>query len=427
MVNPQVGFQPRTTPAERRADLDLARQARSSIAAIYSAPETFSGAIVVDRDATDPNFVSDKSGASNVDGVIHLSIRSNGTEIGRITRATSSTAGFLTSSDADLKENFAPVDDESALLWMRTLEPKFFNYVDKPDVRHVGYSAQEVAELWPNGVSNGVVVPGHGNVNDRTWDENGRETTPPEVWQAWMMDHSKPAPILHAIARTQDRLIAALEARIADLEESGALVAWPVGSVFVSIAPTNPATLLGGGTWVAFGTGRMLVGHDAADTAFDTVEETGGSKTVALVGANLPQHVHGIDHNHAAVTSDFQSANHTHTINHDHAQITTSSTGTHSHGLYYTAFAVGTGPGAWLPKRAQDGGSVVQGTNDAGAHSHTANLPSFAGNSGMASVGHTHTVDLPPFAGTSGPGPGTSTPVDKMPPYIVTYMWKRTA
>lgn len=61
--------------------------------------------------------------------------------------------------------------------------------------------------------------------------------------------------------------------------------AWPVGSVFISVVSTNPATLLGFGTWAAFAAGRVLVGLDAAQTEFDAVEETGGSKTVSAAGS----------------------------------------------------------------------------------------------------------------------------------------------
>lgn len=63
-----------------------------------------------------------------------------------------------------------------------------------------------------------------------------------------------------------------------------ALDAWPVGSVFIAVVSTSPATLLGGGTWVAFAAGKVLVGIDSADTDFDTAEETGGAKTVAAAG-----------------------------------------------------------------------------------------------------------------------------------------------
>ena len=80
---------------------------------------------------------------------------------------------------------------------------------------------------------------------------------------------------------------------------SFAAPAWPVGSIFVSVVATNPNTLLGYGTWAAFGTGRMLVGIDAAQTEFDTVKETGGAKTVTLTSAEMPAHTHTQDaHGH---------------------------------------------------------------------------------------------------------------------------------
>lgn len=66
----------------------------------------------------------------------------------------------------------------------------------------------------------------------------------------------------------------------------------PVGSIYISTAATNPGTLMGG-TWSAFGAGKTLVGLNAADTAFDTAEETGGAKTVTLDATMIPAHTHG--------------------------------------------------------------------------------------------------------------------------------------
>jgi hypothetical protein len=67
---------------------------------------------------------------------------------------------------------------------------------------------------------------------------------------------------------------------------------YPVGSIYISTVATNPGTLLGRGTWEAFATGKTLVGIDAADEDFDTVEETGGAKTHTLTLDEIPSHRH---------------------------------------------------------------------------------------------------------------------------------------
>lgn len=76
---------------------------------------------------------------------------------------------------------------------------------------------------------------------------------------------------------------------------------FPVGSIYTNATDdTNPATLLGFGTWEAFGEGRVLVGLDASDSDFDTAEETGGEKEHELTEAEM-QHKHrlpmGFDQN----------------------------------------------------------------------------------------------------------------------------------
>ncbi len=71
---------------------------------------------------------------------------------------------------------------------------------------------------------------------------------------------------------------------------------YPVGSIYISTTSTNPNTLFGFGTWSAFGAGKVMVGIDSGDTDFDTVEETGGAKTVTLTSAQsgLPAHTHNV-------------------------------------------------------------------------------------------------------------------------------------
>jgi hypothetical protein len=59
---------------------------------------------------------------------------------------------------------------------------------------------------------------------------------------------------------------------------------YPIGSIYTNATnSTNPGTLLGFGTWVAFGAGRVMVGFNASDPLFDTAEETGGSKDAVVV------------------------------------------------------------------------------------------------------------------------------------------------
>lgn len=69
---------------------------------------------------------------------------------------------------------------------------------------------------------------------------------------------------------------------------------YPVGSIYINAtSSSNPNTLLGFGTWEAFGAGRMVVGLNASDALFDTAEETGGSKDAIVVS-----------HTHTATVTD---------------------------------------------------------------------------------------------------------------------------
>lgn len=53
---------------------------------------------------------------------------------------------------------------------------------------------------------------------------------------------------------------------------------YPIGSIYQSTAPTNPATFMGG-VWERFGNGRVLVGVDEVDGDFNSGSKTGGSKS----------------------------------------------------------------------------------------------------------------------------------------------------
>ena len=76
---------------------------------------------------------------------------------------------------------------------------------------------------------------------------------------------------------------------------------YPVGSIYINATnATNPTTLLGFGTWTAFGAGRVPVGFDAGNALFDSAEETGGSANAVVVS-----------HTHTATVTD---PGHAHTI-----------------------------------------------------------------------------------------------------------------
>ena len=74
---------------------------------------------------------------------------------------------------------------------------------------------------------------------------------------------------------------------------------YPVGSIYTNASvSTNPNTLLGFGTWTAFGAGRVMVGFDSGNALFDAAEETGGSADAITVS-----------HTHSATSTD---SGHTH-------------------------------------------------------------------------------------------------------------------
>lgn len=166
---------------------------------------------------------------------------------------------------------------------------------------------------------------------------------------------------------TDDSTKLATTAFVQDVADAVKQVLFPVGSIYTnSSVSTNPGTLLGFGTWTAFGAGRVMVGFDSSNTLFDTAEETGGSANAIVVS-------------------------HTHTG-------TTASSGDHTHGF---AQSLVTNPSSTQLQGsgAFAGGSSLSSTNSAGTHTHT------------------FTTDSSGSSGTNA----------NYQPYITVYMWKRTA
>ena len=83
--------------------------------------------------------------------------------------------------------------------------------------------------------------------------------------------------------------------------QSDALIAYPVGSIYIAYNHTNPATLFGG-TWE-----RMTGGFLWASQAGDTIGQTGGERTHALTVAELPTHNHGGTYTNAGTATKTHS------------------------------------------------------------------------------------------------------------------------
>ena len=146
----------------------------------------------------------------------------------------------------------------------------------------------------------------------------------------------------------------------------------PVGAIYLTINSTNPGTLFGG-TWVAWGQGRMIAGYNSSDSDFYPVEHTYGSKS-------------------------YQKHNHCVTING-----TSSLNGNLTYKTYSSATSCSGTP---FSETWSDSGVTPSGTSKDKNVTVAVNM------------NHTHTGTIDEHGvGTCG----------NLPPYIVCYMWKRTA
>lgn len=143
---------------------------------------------------------------------------------------------------------------------------------------------------------------------------------------------------------------------------------YPVGSIYMSTSATNPTNFFGG-TWVAWGAGRVPVGFNGGDGNFNSSEKTGGSKTINI------EHNHGLSNARAAVgRADSSLATMSYT------------SGGNPHNVYFDR-----------------------------------EFSYYGGISG----GSKHATDTSLIYGNTNNGGSTAASV--LQPYIVCYMWKRTA
>ena len=158
---------------------------------------------------------------------------------------------------------------------------------------------------------------------------------------------------------------------------------YPVGSIYISVTDDTVAKVEAryGGTWEKFGEGETLVGVKTSDTDFDTIEETGGVKSVTLTANQSGIQAHN-------TTSSGYIAN----------GITG---GSHSHTAKGWA-AVVDGSGSYKVL----GGAGSSTTYSTNASTHTHNLPNHTHSISAANAKEAHT---------------------NLQPYITVYMYKRVS
>ena len=184
-------------------------------------------------------------------------------------------------------------------------------------------------------------------------------------------------------------------------------LAYPVGSIYMSINSTNPGTLFGG-TWEQI-SDKFLVASGSTFTALNTggaasrtYTPDGSIENFTLETTHLPSHTHGLNsHTHGAGNMSLASGGgHTHKTQGYWSHENGSWVFQHRRAIYSSD-----------PKETY----VKAG----GAHPHTFSGTSGANSDDTSSTGeggaHNHSFT------------GTQTSITTLPPYLAVYMWKRTA
>lgn len=160
--------------------------------------------------------------------------------------------------------------------------------------------------------------------------------------------------------------------------------AYPVGSIYMNASNgTNPATLLGFGTWSALAAGKMLLGNGGGYSAGGS----GGSATTSISSSNLPSHTHGSSGLSASSSTsvNINDPSHTHT---------------------YTFKSV-------------SGGTLAGGDPNS--------VGNVSANTGSAVTGITATASTSTSISGNTDATGSGSAFTTISPYLVVYMWQRTA
>ena len=213
---------------------------------------------------------------------------------------------------------------------------------------------------------------------------------------------------------------------------------YPVGSIYISMNSTNPSTLFGG-TWEAFGQGRVLIGagtgNDGSTSLSFIAGGTGGEYKHKLSVSEMPSHTHTQNaHNHTVGAHSHGLNSHTHSYTKATGvaghTLTVAEIPAHSHLQYVTA---------------NNGGTAVRNDYNSDTHGIPYSQGVYTGNTGG---GGSHNHGLNTSSATTGAASGSTAKSaafysanttatnqntggeashNNIQPYIGVYMWKRTA
>lgn len=234
------------------------------------------------------------------------------------------------------------------------------------------------------------------------------------------------------LKQVQDSILSSVEDSILQKQN-------PIGKLYFSTDNTNPAEILGFGTWELWGSGRVPVCVNESDTNFDIVEKTGGESSITLSTSQIPSHTHTFSG--SQVNSDYNNVGHYHIIpslsgSATGGAITNGITGgSHWHEVREANnYSIGITPTniftAGGGSFARNGDTSYASRLIAIPSTHTHNLPSHthsvttnASNTGWQTANHVHAVTAAGTNTNTGGGESHS----NLQPYITCYIFKRTA
>lgn len=169
-----------------------------------------------------------------------------------------------------------------------TYNKRVYHEGNKPTATDVGAIAKTDYEVGTNGLLKDI-----SNQDVRTINKSGRYkgnncTNAPTSNTWYFYDIEVHSPVYKRITArhffSNKEYTAFCNNNVWSAWETPMLTYHPVGSIYMSTSNTNPSAIMGG-TWEAWGSGRVPVGVNTGDTDFNTSNKTGGSKTQTLRAA----------------------------------------------------------------------------------------------------------------------------------------------